>query len=476
MATKKPFIHDDFLLNTKAARELYHRYAEKMPIIDYHCHLPPAEIAEDKRWSDIADVWLGGDHYKWRQMRSNGFEERLCSGRGLDGNASGWEKFEAFAKTMERLVKNPLFDWSHLELARYFGVTERLCGASAKRIYAKCNKELAKKGFSAQGLMKRSNVRVVCTTDDPVDSLEHHLAILKKPFGVQIRPAWRSDKASKIDVLKPWNAWMDKLGEAAGMEVKTYDDFMSAMAKRHEFFVKAGCVVSDYGITEVFATPFTEAEVARIFRKARGGKAVTDEEARKFKSAWLFEGLKADAKANWTTQLHYNCIRDLNGAMYDVMGPDTGFDAIGDWSVTENLAKLFDRLEREDALPRCILYSLNPKDTEMLCTVMGSFQKAPYRGKLQLGSAWWFQDQKDGMRKQIEALSALGSLGNFVGMLTDSRSFLSYTRHEYFRRILCQKLGDEVEKGELPNDLKWLGGIVSDISFNNANEYFGFNA
>ncbi len=477
MATKaKPFIHDDFLLTTPAAQELYHRYAEKMPIIDYHCHLPPAEIANDQRWSDIAEVWLGADHYKWRQLRSNGFEERLCSGRGPDGNASNWEKFEAFAKTMERLVKNPLFDWSHLELARYFGVNERLSSASAKRIYAACNKVLKKKDFSAQGLMKKSNVAVVCTTDDPIDSLEHHLAIAKKPFGTQIRPTWRSDKAAKVENLTAWNAWMDTLGEAAGMPIKTYDDFLAALAKRHAFFETAGCVLSDYGTTEIFAVDYTEAEVARIFRKARGGKALTPEEALKFKSAWLFEGLKADAKANWTTQLHYNCIRDLNSKAFETLGPDTGYDAMGDWHEGLHLARLLDRLEREDALPRTILYSLNPCDNEMLATIMGSFQKAPYRGKIQLGSAWWFMDQKDGMRRQIEALGALGSLGNFVGMLTDSRSFLSYTRHEYFRRILCQKLGDEVTKGELPNDLKWLGGIVSDISFNNANAYFGFNA
>ena len=363
-----------------------------------------------------------------------------------------------------------------VELARYFGVTDILTGASAKKIYAKCNAQMKKPWFSARGLMKKSNVKVVCTTDDPVDSLEYHLAIAKDPFATQIRPAWRSDKASKIEGVKTWNEWMDKLAAAAKMPVKTLDDFRAAMAARHEFFAKAGCVVSDYGITEIFAAPYTEAEVKAIFKKARSGKTVTPEEALKFKSMWLYEGLKADCKENWTTQLHYNCLRDLNGAMFDVMGPDTGFDCIGDWSVTENLAKLFDRLEREDSLPRTILYSLNPKDNEMLTTVMGCFQKAPFRGKIQLGAAWWFLDQKIGMRKQLEALGALGSLGNFVGMLTDSRSFLSYTRHEYFRRLLCQKFGEEVEKGELPNDLKWLGKIVEDISFNNANEYFGFKA
>jgi glucuronate isomerase len=468
---KKTFIHDDFLLTTRAARELYHGYAAKMPIIDYHCHLPPAEIADDRRWENIAQVWLGGDHYKWRQMRSNGVEETF-----ITGDAPWHDKFVKFAETMERLVKNPLFDWSHLELARYFGVTERLSGASAERIWKKCNAKLAGKTFSARGLMKKSNVRVVCTTDDPVDSLEHHLAIARKPFATKILPAWRSDKASKVENVAAWNAWMDALSAAAGLSVDTWDDFRAAMAQRHDFFAQAGCVVSDYGITEVFAAAYTESEIARIFKKLRGGKAATPEEALKFKSAWLFEGLKADAASGWTTQLHYNCLRDNNSAMFAKLGPDTGFDCIGDWSVTENLSRLFDRLEREDALPRCILYSLNPKDTEMLASLMGCFQKAPARGKIQLGSAWWFLDQKDGMKKQIEALAALGCLGNFIGMLTDSRSFLSYTRHEYFRRLLCQKFGEEVERGELPNDLAWLGGLVADISFNNANAYFGFNA
>ena len=463
------YMSEDFLLNTKAARELYHGHAAKMPIIDYHCHLQPREIAEDKRWSDIAEVWLGGDHYKWRQMRSNGVEERYCT-----GDASWHDKFVKYAETMEKLVKNPLFDWSHLELSRYFGINERLCSESAERIWKKCNQKLKNRSFSAQGLMKKSNVKVVCTTDDPVDSLEHHLAIAKNPFGTKILPAWRSDKASKVENVKAWNAWMDALAKAAETPVKTGDDFLEAMAKRHKFFEKAGCVVSDYGITEIFAAPYTETEISRIFKKLRGGKAATPEEALKFKSAWLYEGLKADAKSDWTTQLHYNCLRDNNSAMFEKLGPDTGFDCIGDWNVTENLAKLFDRLEREDSLPRCILYSLNPKDNEMLATLMGCFQKAPDVGKIQLGSAWWFLDQKDGMRKQIEALAALGCLGNFVGMLTDSRSFLSYTRHEYFRRILCQKLGEEVEKGEIPGDMKWLGKIVEDISYNNAANYFKF--
>lgn len=461
------FMDDDFLLTTKEAQELYHGYAESMPIIDYHCHLPPSEIAEDRRWENIAQVWLGGDHYKWRQMRSNGIDEKYVTGDGT------WEeKFNAFASTMERLLKNPLFDWSHLELARYFGVTERLCSKTAASIWERCNAKLREPGFSARGLMKASNVRVVCTTDDPVDSLEHHLAIAKAPFGTKILPAWRSDKASKIDQPKAWNEWMDRLSAAAGTSVETMDGFREAMQKRHDFFAAAGCVVSDYGITEIFAEPYTEAELQAIFRKVRGGTAPTPDEARKFKSAWLYEGLKADAKSNWSAQLHYCCLRDNNTKMFRAIGPDTGFDCIGDWSVTESLSRLFDRLEMEDALPRTILYSLNPKDTEMLATLMGCFQKGPDRGKLQLGAAWWFLDQKDGMQKQVEALAALGCLGNFVGMLTDSRSFLSYTRHEYFRRILCAKLGEEMARGEIPHDVEWVGGLVADISYNNANRYF----
>lgn len=461
------FINDDFLLTTDAARELYHGYAEKMPIIDYHCHLPPAEIAEDKMWENIAQVWLGGDHYKWRQMRSNGVDERFVT-----GDASWHDKFVKFAETMEVLLKNPLFDWSHLELARYFGVEERLSRATAESIWERCNARLREPGFSARGFMVRSNVKAVCTTDDPVDTLEHHKAVADSGFAVRVLPTWRSDKAGKIDEPAAWNAWMDRLAAAAGTPVRTWDDFLDAMDKRHAFFESRGCVVSDYGIMEIFAAPYTTGEIKAIFRKVREGGVATPAEAYKFKSAWLYEGLCADARANWSTQLHYSCLRNANSRMMQKLGPDTGFDCIGEWNVAESLARLFDRLESEDALPRTILYSLNPKDNEMLASLMGSFQKGPDRGKLQLGAAWWFLDQKDGMKKQIEALAALGCLGNFVGMLTDSRSFLSYTRHEYFRRILCGKLGEEMARGEIPNDIAWVGGLVEDIAYNNANRYF----
>lgn len=461
------FINDDFLLTTDAARELYHGYAEKMPIIDYHCHLPPAEIAEDKTWENIAQVWLGGDHYKWRQMRSNGVDESFVT-----GDASWHDKFVKFAETMEVLLKNPLFDWSHLELARYFGVEERLSRATAESIWERCNARLREPGFSARGFMVRSNVKAVCTTDDPVDTLEHHKAVADSGFAVRVLPTWRSDKAGKIDEPAAWNAWMDRLAAAAGTPVRTWDDFLDAMDKRHAFFESRGCVVSDYGITEIFAAPYTTGEIKAIFRKVREGGVATPAEAYKFKSAWLYEGLCADARANWSTQLHYSCLRNANSRMMQKLGPDTGFDCIGEWNVAESLARLFDRLESEDALPRTILYSLNPKDNEMLASLMGSFQKGPDRGKLQLGAAWWFLDQKDGMKKHIEALAALGCLGNFVGMLTDSRSFLSYTRHEYFRRILCGKLGEEMARGEIPNDIAWVGGLVEDIAYNNANRYF----
>lgn len=471
----KAFIHEDFLLDTLSARRLYHEYAEPQPIIDYHCHLPPSEIASDKRWNNIVEIWLGGDHYKWRQLRWNGFPEALCS--GLVGEATAFERFMAYAEALERLAGNPLFDWSQLELARCFGVTDRLCRKTAAGIFERCNEVLASDPtLSARGLMKRFNVRVVCTTDDPIDSLEHHLAIGAHPFGVQIRPTWRSDKASKIDEPALWNHWVDALGAAADVDISSYPDFRRALAIRHEFFASAGCVLSDYGIGEVPSAEADEGELERIFAAARSGRQVSPLDAEKFRTAWLMEGLRADAAAGWTAQIHCNCQRNLNSRMFRELGPDTGFDAIGDWSVGTALARLFDALERNGALPRCVVYSLNPKDNELLASVLGSFQSAPDRGKLQLGAAWWFLDQKHGMLRHIETLESLGSLGTFVGMLTDSRSFLSYTRHEYFRRLLCRKLGRNIESGELPADFEWIGGMVADISFGNANRYFGFNA
>ena len=415
------YLDDDFLLGSDAARELYHGYAEKMPIIDYHCHLPPKEIAGDKRWNDIAEVWLGGDHYKWRQMRSNGADERLCT-----GDATGREKFRAFAAAMEKLVGNPLFDWSHLELKRYFGIEERLSAATADAIFDRANEVVKTDGFSARGLMKRSNVKAVCTTDDPDDTLEFHEQIAKDFPEVKVLPTWRPDRLIK-----------QALADGS--------DPIPHLAERHVHFEKHGCVLSDYGITAI-----PEGRAADI----------------------LVESIKLDAKAGWTVQLHFNCIRNPNTTMFNQLGPDTGFDFIGEPGGAGRLAKIFDRLACEDLLPQTIVYSLNPCDNAALGSLIGSFQKGPSVGRLQLGAAWWFNDHKKGMTQQLEDLMALGCLGNFVGMLTDSRSFLSYTRHEYFRRILCGILGGMVERGELPDDREWLGKLVADVSYNNANRYF----
>ena len=415
------YLDEDFLLATKAAKELYHRHAEKMPIFDYHCHLPPREIAEDRRWGDVAEVWLGGDHYKWRQMRSNGVEEAYCT-----GGASGHDKFVRFAETMEKLVGNPLFDWTHLELKRFFGVDERLCGASAERIWRACNAKVGERSFSARGLMRASGVRAVCTTDDPDDDLRWHDAIARSFRGVKVLPTWRPDR-----ILK----------EA----VATGRDPMGHLAERHDYFAEHGCVLSDYGLDEIPSGRLADC---------------------------LVECMKLDAKAGWTSQLHFNCIRNPNSARFAELGPDTGFDTIGEAGGLRGLAAVFDRLEKADRLPKTVVYSLNPSDTPALGALIGSFQKAPFAGKLQLGSAWWFNDHRRGMTDQLEALASLGCLGNFVGMLTDSRSFLSYARHEYFRRILCAFLGEKVARGEIPGDLGWLGGIVEDISYNNARRYF----
>ncbi len=420
---KRPYINDDFLLSTDAAKELYHSHAEKMPIIDYHCHLPVREIAEDKRWSEIADLWLGGDHYKWRLMRSNGFEERLCK-----GDAPGAEKFAAFAATLEKAPGNPMLDWTQLELARYFGVTDRLTAANAAAIREVCNARLAEKDFSARSIMVKSRVAAVCTTDDPDDTLEWHDAIAKDFKEVKVLPTWRPDRILKA-------------------AVKDGTDPMPHLAERHAFFGDHGSIVSDYGLDTVPTGRHADL---------------------------LVECMKLDAAAGRVSQLHFNCIRNPNSARFSTLGPDTGFDAVSDAGGIRDLAAILDRLEAVDSLPKTILYSLNPSDTPALQALAGSFQKAPYLAKVQVGSAWWFNDHLRGMEAQLESLMALGLLGNFVGMLTDSRSFLSYPRHEYFRRILCRMLGDKVERGEVPCDIDWLGRIVEDVSFNNANRYLGF--
>ncbi|MBP5321693.1 MAG: glucuronate isomerase [Kiritimatiellae bacterium] len=465
----KPFIHDDFLLPNETARLLYHTYAEPMPIIDYHCHLPPREIAEDKRWANMTQVWLGGDHYKWRTMRSNGIDERF-----ITGDAPDREKFDKFAETMPYLLRNPMYDWSHLELARYFGITELLSPASADAIWEKTLAALAEPGFSARGFMTRSRVELVCTTDDPADDLHFHEAIRASGFTTRVLPAWRPDKALALDRPAFWNAWLDRLSAAAGAPVRTWDDLLSALQKRHDFFAAQGCRLSDYGLETVVQVPYTEAEVRAIFKKVRDGGTATGGEIDQFRSALLFEGLAMDARSDWSAQIHYGAQRNNNTKMFQRLGPDTGFDSIGDWFAAAPMARLFDRLELADALPRTIIYTLNPRDNEMVGTMLGNFQRGPEAGRMQFGSGWWFNDQKDGMARQIEALSQLGLLSRFVGMLTDSRSFLSYTRHEYFRRILCSIFGSDIEAGRIPADIPWVGEIIRDICYRNAVRYFGF--
>jgi len=465
------FIHDDFMLDSPSARTLYHDHAAGLPIVDYHCHLSPRDVAEDVRWNNLTQVWLGGDHYKWRTMRSNGVAERF-----ITGDAPDREKFQKFAETMPYLLRNPMYHWSHLELARYFGMDDiLLSGETAQAVWDRAAAVLEAPDFSARGLMRRSRVKVVCTTDDPTDSLEHHAAIAADTtFDIQVRPTWRPDKGLAIQNHVAWNAWVDKLEQAADVSIASLGDLMTALERRHAYFASRGCRLSDYGLETVYAESCTEAEAAAIFARARGGVPVDAAEAIRFKSHLLFRCGVMDAESDWTWQIHYNALRNNNTRMFRTLGPDTGFDSIGDWPVAQALSRLLDSLDQIDRLPRTILYTLNPRDNEVLATMIGNFQSAPTPGKMQMGSGWWFNDQKDGMERQLEALSQMGLLGRFVGMLTDSRSFLSYTRHEYFRRILCNVLGTDMEKGLLPRDFSLVGARVADICTHNAMQYFGF--
>jgi glucuronate isomerase len=465
------FIHDDFLLETPQARQLYHEYAAPQPIIDYHCHLSPAEIAQDKRWADIAELWLGGDHYKWRALRANGIDERF-----ITGEAGAWEKFSKYAETMPHLLRNPLYQWSHLELARYFDIDDCLLGpGTARDIFDRCNELLTQPGFSARGFMERSSVEVVCTTDDPVDSLEHHRAIAAdKTFEIRVLPTWRPDKALWIDRPEAFNAWLDALGTACGTDVASLDDLMLALQKRHDFFAEHGCRLSDRGIETVWSADCTRAEATAIFAKARAGRPVTGEEVLRYKSFLLHELAAIDAAKDWTMQIHYGALRNNNTRMMEQLGPDTGFDSIDDWPVAQAMAKHFDRLDASGQLPKTIIYNLNPRDNEVIATMIGNFQDGTTPGKMQFGSAWWFNDQIDGMSRQIETLSQMGLLGRFVGMLTDSRSFISYPRHEYFRRLLCNILGRDMQRGLVPDDTELVGSLVRNISHDNAHAFFGF--
>ncbi len=478
------FITSNFLLRSDAAVRLYHDFAAPMPIIDYHCHLPPKEVAEDRRFANLSQIWLAGDHYKWRAMRAAGVDERFVT-----GDASDWEKFEKWAEVAPQTLRNPLYHWTHLELKRPFGISDRLLGPdTAKSIWNDANAKLQQPDFSARGIMRRMNVKLVCTTDDPIDSLEWHQKIAADTsFDIQVLPTFRPDKAMQIEALRPdgggvteasvkvYNDYLDRLGDAAGVSIKTFDDLLEALTKRHDFFHQNGCRLSDHGLTDFqYARPSQNFD-ADFIRLRSGAANLSSPDMLSLQSTIMLHIAQLNAKRGWTMQLHLGAIRNNNSRMFKKLGPDSGFDSIADGSRAASLSSFFDRLDREDNLPKTIAYNLNPTDNAMLATMIGNFQDGKTPGKMQFGSGWWFLDQKDGMEQQLNTLSNFGLLSQFVGMLTDSRSLLSYTRHEYFRRILCNLLGDEVRQGLLPNDLNLIGGMVRDICYNNARKFFGFN-
>lgn len=458
----------DFLLSTDSAKNLYHTYAEKMPIVDYHCHINPQEIYEDRKFDTITQVWLGGDHYKWRQMRSNGVEEKY-----ITGDASDREKFQKWAETMPKLIGNPLYHWSHLELQRYFGYTGHLNGDTAEEVWNLCNTKLHEDSMSVRNLIRQSNVTVICTTDDPADTLEWHEKIAADDsFEVKVLPAWRPDKAMNIE--KPdFAAYIAKLSAASGIEIKNFSSLKAALKNRMEFFAGRGCSVSDHALEYVMYAPADEVELDMIFENGLSGKAITKEEELKYKTAFMLFAAKEYNRMGWVMQLHYGCKRDNNALMYANIGADTGFDCINNYAPSAQMADFLNALSATDEIPKTIIYSLNPNDNASIGTILGCFQ-SQFPGKIQQGSAWWFNDHKTGMTEQMTSLANLGCLGNFIGMLTDSRSFLSYTRHEYFRRILCELIGGWVENGEYPDDQKALKEIIEGISYNNAMKYFGF--
>lgn len=466
----KNFMDKEFLLENSTAQELFHGQAEHLPIIDYHCHLDPKMVADDYCFRNLTELWLGGDHYKWRALRSNGVEEKY-----ITGDASDWEKFEKWAETIPYTMRNPLYHWTHFELRTAFGIQKVLNPRTAREIYEECNEKLCQPEFSARGFMKRYKVEVVCTTDDPVDSLEYHIRTRESGFEVRMLPTWRPDKALAVDDPVSYRAYIEKLETVANCKIQTYEDLLDALQKRHDFFASQGCRLSDHGLGGFFAEDFTENEVASIFRKVLEGKTPTPLEADKFRSALLLEFGRQDAKAGWTQQFHYGALRNNNSLMMKKIGPDTGFDSIGTFQTAQAMSRCLDRLNSENLLAKTILYTLNPCDNYMLGAMIGNFQEGPTPGKIQFGSGWWFNDQKFGIEDQLNTLSVLGLLSRFVGMLTDSRSFLSYPRHEYFRRILCNLLGRDIENGELPvEEMGRIEEMVRDISYYNAKRYFQF--
>jgi glucuronate isomerase len=466
----RTFLDEDFLLESDVASDLFHRYAEPMPIIDYHCHLSPDLMAADHRFRSITEIWLDGDHYKWRAMRSNGVPERFCT-----GSATDWEKFEAWARTVPDAMRNPLYHWTHMELRKPFGVTALLSPTTARAVFDRCNERLAESGFTAMGLLRTFKVAVVCSTDDPVDSLAAHKRLAGRVDpDTQVYPTWRPDKAFAVEEPAAFNSWIEKLEQASGVAVSSLSTFLDAMDARHAFFHDMGCRASDHGIETMFAEPWSDAEVEGSFVALRAGRVLDAGQALRLKSALVHRLALLDHARGWVQQFHLGALRNNNTRLRRTLGPDTGFDSIGEYEIARPLSRFLDRLDASNQLAKTILYNLNPRDNELIATMIGNFQDGSVPGKMQYGSAWWFLDQLNGMTAQMNALSALGLLSRFVGMVTDSRSFLSYSRHEYFRRLLCNLLGEDVRRGYLPDDRDALGRIVQAVSFFNARDYFGF--
>lgn len=466
----KAFLNDDFLLETKTAQRLYHEFAAGMPVIDYHCHLSPLQIAEDTKFENLTQIWLAGDHYKWRAMRANGIDESY-----ITGGKSDWEKFDAWAATVPYTLRNPLYHWTHLELQRYFDVHDVLSPKTAKKIYYECSEKLQSPEYSVRSLIRKMKIEVVCTTDDPLDNLVYHQKIKKDGYEVKVLPAFRPDKAMQAETPDALNHYIDELQALEGTDLVDFDTFLDALHSRHHYFAGNGCRLSDHGLELLYAHSYTEQDVNTIYLKLRAQKPLTHEEIIKFKSAMLYHFADWDNRKDWVQQFHLGALRNNNTRALISNGPDTGYDSIGDFAQARSLSRFLNRLESEGKLTKTILYNLNPADNEIFAAMVGNFNDGTVPGKIQFGSAWWFLDQKDGMTKQINALSNMGLLSRFVGMLTDSRSFLSYPRHEYFRRILCNLFGHDIENGELPDDIAWTGEIIQDICYNNAKNYFGFD-
>ncbi|MCL7762528.1 glucuronate isomerase [Polaribacter sp. Z014] len=466
----KPFLNQDFILETNVAKILFHESAEKMRIIDYHCHLDPKVISENKNFRNLTHLWLDGDHYKWRAMRTNGVSEKYCT-----GDATDWEKFEKWAETVPNTLRNPLYHWTHMELKMYFGFEGLLNKDTAKEVWDLANEKLKTPAFKPQGLMRTMNVEVVCTTDDPIDSLEHHIQIAKSDCEIKVLPTWRPDNAMAIENGEAFNDYMVKLSGVSGVYINSFEDLIKALNIRHDFFNEIGCRLSDHGIEVFYAEDYVMADIRTIFFKARSGIELNSDEIVKFKSAMLYEFGIMDHKKGWTQQFHYGAIRNNNSRLLSKLGPDTGFDSIHDANSTAAMSKFLNNLDAEDKLTKTIIYNLNPSQNEVVATMIGNFQDGTIPGKIQFGSGWWFLDQKTGMENQLNALSNLGLLSRFVGMLTDSRSFVSYSRHDYFRRILCNLLGNDIENGLIPYDKELLSNMVKDICYYNAKNYFKFD-